>query len=214
MVVYAKYGTMRPVRTLAKLAEQTEDWTLLKIQSIEIDLICPKDDEKPKRMARLNIKPDLLKSGRIQIDFETVQKTTCRLTGFETNGNPNEFFQQKRLLQISLDELETNPQVSNQFSQKVSNKATACVDDIGNGVFCNFDDATYQVGLLRNLMAFPSNITSALEIVDLSQRTLALCAATNKMVFTKIFDDDKLVESIQKHDFSNFVKAYEACQFL
>lgn len=124
-----------------------------------------------------------------------------------------DFFHKSDLLRVELSGFQPDPKFSNRFVYSVDNSSIACIEDLGTALICQYHNDEFQVGFLRVLQAYPSALQAAREIKDFQQRNLAICAATAKIVFTGIYNDEELLEAIEKHDLGGFVDAYFNCGF-
>ena len=116
-------------------------------------------------------------------------------------------------MQVQLTEFLQDPRNPNRLVYNVDNTSIACIEDLGTALICQYHNDNFQVGFLRTLQAYPSALQAAKEIENPQQRNLAICAATAKIVFTEIYDDNALLSAIEKYDLGGFVDAYFNCGF-
>ncbi|KAE9553694.1 hypothetical protein FO519_003087 [Halicephalobus sp. NKZ332] len=202
MITYHIYGSNRQVKVLAETVEETDNWVLLKISPIDMKNVCPSEIDREKMITRLNIKPSLTKDMKIQLSFNTVKNLRCR-----------DFINKRDLYKMEMMSFDQDPKNMNRLAYTIDSNSTACIEDLGTALVCHYEGMNLQVGFLRSLQAYPSTLQAAMEIEDPQIRSLAICAATAKMLFVQIYNDDKLIEAIEKYDLGGFVNAYSACGF-
>ncbi|CAD6189364.1 unnamed protein product [Caenorhabditis auriculariae] len=174
---------------------------VIKIHKIQTKVCEPAP--APPRVARLNIKPTLLKTPWNHVDPLDLVYKHCRLVGFKTEDDPIDSVESSKAMSVELKLKEDSETL---MFAEVSDAGTACWDDIGAPLECalNEEDVWVQVGLLDSIYAQPPN-----EDWDVSNAT---CSDIKTMRFA-VFADESLPRSVELIDKVGVFAVYDDCEF-
>ncbi|CAL2050540.1 unnamed protein product [Caenorhabditis brenneri] len=180
-----------------------DDLAIMKIDPVVEDQFCEKQPHPP-RVSRLNFKPSLTEATYQNVDPKELKDSRCRVVGFTTNENVEDFATSRG---VQVLELDVFPDKDNLMFSEVNANSTGrvCWDDIGAPLECviNEENKWVQVGLVNGLygreMEKDTNSTMALS-----------CSDVQTMQFV-VFGDDTFVNAIENVDKSSVFEAQDKC---
>ncbi|KAI1724434.1 trypsin domain-containing protein [Ditylenchus destructor] len=191
------------------LLELSQEWALLRIQPLDIDEVCPKEDVA-KGIARLNMKPSLLAPSLFEVTPATIKESDCYMYGFETTENAYGFLKQKVARQIVLDKLVDHPDNQGFLRSRIIGNHTACFEDAGTALICRVHHHGFlHLGLFQSL-SFPQSDVNH----SFNRTSMSMCYAALSMEFSINTADAQLVEAINRYALAEFVAVYAACGFI
>ncbi|KAL3989498.1 Trypsin family protein [Acanthocheilonema viteae] len=202
--------SLKRVKTLpAEVVEIGQTWGILKIPEIPVSTLCP-PVPAPKRVAQLNVRPSLLQSSVIDIDILKLKKKKCWIVGFATTDNATEFIKQDQIHLINIQSINPVKDKPNYFWSSIVANETACWDDAGAALFCSIRNWGHLlIGIFQHLITpkKPINPQKEDEKMDMKDS----CSRAIEMRFSKMTNQQKMFEAIQKFDFAAFVSIYQNC---
>ncbi|KAI1716328.1 trypsin domain-containing protein [Ditylenchus destructor] len=192
------------------LLELSQEWALLRIQPLDINDICPKEDRDLKGILRLNLKPSLLAPSLFEVTPATIKESDCYLYGFETTENAIGFLKQKILRRIDMEKPVDHPENEGYLRSRIIGNNTACFEDTGAALICRVHQHGFlHVGIFQSL-SFPQSDVNQ----NFNRTSMNMCYAAHSMEFSINTADEQLVEAINRYALAEFVAVYAACEFI
>ncbi|EFO82867.1 hypothetical protein CRE_00062 [Caenorhabditis remanei] len=180
------------------------DMALMKIDAIKDEQFCDKDPHPP-RVARLNFKPSLTEATYLTVQPKELQDMRCRVLGFKTKDDVEEFATSKELQILELD---VRADQDNLMFSEVNANTTGrvCWDDIGAPLECVLNDEDIkwtQVGFVHGLYGRETD-------QDTNSTISFSCSDVQTMQFV-VFNDNTFAHAIESVDKSSVFEAQDKC---
>lgn len=181
------------------------DLALMKIDAVNEDHFCDKEPHPP-RVARLNFKPSLTDATYRTIVSRDLQDSKCRVIGFETTEDVEDFATSHKVQVLDLD---VHADTENLMFSEVNSNSTGrvCWDDIGAPLECVLDvenNKYVQVGIVSGLYG------REMDKEDNSTMVVVNCSEVQTMQFV-VFSDNTFVHAIENVDKASVFEAQDKC---